>query len=245
MGPSTGTPVARSRSRPYACPTSACSQGSAAKSTPWRGSAIRGSCGSSRRASTRACRGTQWSSSRVRRCARASPHARRRARRAPGRAWSASRRWWRASARPRLPARRGIVHRDLKPENVVLRSDGSPVLVDFGSMTRFGGGRLREAFDVLAEALGSLPYMAPEQVKGELCDARADLYAVGCILYEILTGRPPFLGGTAYELMAQHVSADPLRPSRVRRGILPELDRLVLQLLGEGGRASAWVMRTW
>jgi len=85
----------------------------------------------------------------------------------------------------------GIVHRDIKPRNVIIRPDGTPVLLDFGLASYFGVAG-RESLEVGGKVEGTPEYMSPEQVRGELVDARADLYAVGCILYEGLTGRVPF-----------------------------------------------------
>lgn len=125
----------------------------------------------------------------------------------------------------------GIVHRDLKPENVFVRSDGSPVLVDFGLVGRFGGESGREQLDVAgASAIGTSGYMAPEQIRGELVDARTDLYALGCILYECVTGQRPFVGDHFYVLDA-HLSKRPVPPADLADGINPQLDRLILQLL--------------
>ena len=85
----------------------------------------------------------------------------------------------------------GIVHRDLKPENVLVLEGGHPVLVDFGLVTRFAGEASREVLEPVGDALGTRGYVAPEQAAGELVDARADLYSLGVMLYELLTGRLP------------------------------------------------------
>src|SRR5262249_59494023 len=107
----------------------------------------------------------------------------------------------------------GIVHRDLKPGNVFVRDDGSPVLVDFGlaSSSRDAIGRAR--LEIAGELMGTAPYMAPEQVRAEPVDARADLYALGCMLYEALTGQLPFSSSTADETAEQHLYRWPLSPS--------------------------------
>ncbi len=90
----------------------------------------------------------------------------------------------------------GVVHRDLKPSNVFLRVKRRPVLVDFGVGARFEGAYSREHLAGVNRRrfAGTLHYMAPEQLRGELVDARADLYAVGCLLYRAVTGRDPFRG---------------------------------------------------
>jgi serine/threonine protein kinase/tetratricopeptide (TPR) repeat protein len=125
---------------------------------------------------------------------------------------------------------RGVVHRDLKPDNVIVREDGVPVLVDFGLMQLFGGGRTRDVIEVAGKVLGTPNYMAPEQIRGDLVDARADLYALGCILYEALTGAPPFYGPPA-EILRRHLEHPPLPPSQLMDGIDPMLEDLVLRLL--------------
>ena len=103
----------------------------------------------------------------------------------------------------------GIVHRDLKPDNIVIRANGLPVLVDFGLVNRFGGVVSRDAFEVGGLVSGTWAYMPPEQARGEVVDARADLYALGCILYELLSGRPPFGFGEGSRLMRAHASEPP------------------------------------
>ncbi|MBK8251347.1 MAG: protein kinase [Polyangiaceae bacterium] len=130
----------------------------------------------------------------------------------------------------------GIVHCDLKPGNVVLRPDGTPVIIDFGLMVHFSGPHGRERLDESFAAVGTLDYMAPERIRRELVDARADLYAVGCMIFEILTGRPPFIGEPR-AVMRQHLSGKPPRPSALAPNISPALDDLVLRLLQKDPRA--------
>ncbi len=126
----------------------------------------------------------------------------------------------------------GLVHRDLKPENVFLRPDGGPVLVDFGIAAQAGGAR--EVLQVGGRVEGSEAYMAPEQIHGDFVDARTDLYALGCILYEAVTGRPPFLASrSAGGVLHQHLRRQPLAPSKVVEGLPPELDVLVSRLLAK------------
>jgi serine/threonine protein kinase/tetratricopeptide (TPR) repeat protein len=125
----------------------------------------------------------------------------------------------------------GLVHRDLKPENVFIREDGRPVLVDLGIAASFGGAASREELAAEGRVMGSVAYMAPEQILGELVDARADLYALGCILYECLVGRPPFIGSWRGSILFQHLNEAPSPPSRSVEGVPAELERLVLRLL--------------
>jgi hypothetical protein len=127
----------------------------------------------------------------------------------------------------------GLVHCDLKPENIFIRATGVPVLVDLGIAARFGGGRGRESLEVGGEVQGSAAYMAPEQVRGSFVDARADLYALGCILYEVLTGRPPFWDVREGSLFFQHLRRLPPSPSQLVEGIPEPLERLVLRLLAK------------
>ncbi|WP_245682693.1 serine/threonine-protein kinase [Archangium gephyra] len=126
----------------------------------------------------------------------------------------------------------GLVHRDLKPENVFVRPDGAPVLVDLGIAAQSGGAR--EVLQVGGSTVGSEAYMAPEQIRGDFVDARADLYALGCILYEAVTGQPPFVASrSAGSVLHQHLRRAPRPPSQVVEGLPPELDALVLRLLAK------------
>jgi tetratricopeptide (TPR) repeat protein len=126
----------------------------------------------------------------------------------------------------------GIVHRDLKPENVFVRPDGTPVLVDFGLASVFGGPLGRESLDVSGSMEGSFVYMAPEQIKGGLVDARADLYALGCMLHEMVVGQPPF-PGSGWEVLRRHLRDQPYPLSQWVHGVPPELDALVLRMLAK------------
>ena len=125
----------------------------------------------------------------------------------------------------------GLVHGDLKPENVLVKADGSPVIVDFGLASRFSGELSRESLEQTSEGTGTVWYMAPEQLLGELIDARADLYALGCMLYEALTGAPPFTGGSPMAVAQGHLTGAPVPPATIDPTIAPELDDLVLHLL--------------
>ena len=125
----------------------------------------------------------------------------------------------------------GIVHRDLKPDNVLIVDDNRPVLFDFGLMSRIStdGGRATLSVDALMH--GTVAYMAPEQIRGEAVDARADLYALGCMLYELVTGRLPYRSPSASALLYQHLERAPLAPSERVQGVPPALDDLILKLL--------------
>ncbi|HYO52703.1 serine/threonine-protein kinase PknK [Archangium sp.] len=126
----------------------------------------------------------------------------------------------------------GLVHRDLKPGNVFVRGNGTVVLGDFGGAAAFGGAYGRELLQVDEGRLGTLLYMSPEQIQGDLVDARADLYSLGCILYECVTGFPPFVGDTSGAVRKLHLRQPPTPPSVLLGEPLPErLEWLILKLL--------------
>lgn len=125
----------------------------------------------------------------------------------------------------------GLVHCDLKPENVFLCADERLVLVDFGLISRFGGAVNREVLD-LELFVGTAEYMAPEQWEGKPVDARTDLYAVGCMLYECLTGQPPYLGPRK-DLYKEHLKAPPPKARELLPWLPREVDELVQALLSK------------
>ena len=125
---------------------------------------------------------------------------------------------------------RGIIHRDLKPENVFVEGDRI-VLVDFGIAVRFGDSR---EYEIDGQGFAGTPeYAAPEQILDRNIDARADLYAIGCMLYECLTGRPPFIGTDVSEVVSLHLAATPALPSALVAGVPPSLEALVMRLLAK------------
>ena len=124
----------------------------------------------------------------------------------------------------------GVVHRDLRPANVLVRADGLPVIVDFGLTTSFAGGGGRESLEVAA-AVGTLVYMAPEVLAGELADARADLYSLGCLLYRLVTGQLPYRESSVAGLIRARNAGEPAPPSSLNGGVPRDLDELVSQLL--------------
>jgi eukaryotic-like serine/threonine-protein kinase len=130
----------------------------------------------------------------------------------------------------------GLVHRDLKPGNVLVRPGGVPILVDFGLVSHFAAEESRETLDLTGVLSGTISYMAPEQVQGELVDARADLYALGCVLYELLSGRPPFVARSPRAVLEQHLGARPEALSERVDGVPPALEDLVMRLLAKRPR---------
>ena len=124
---------------------------------------------------------------------------------------------------------RGIVHRDLKPANVWLAEDGAARLGDFGLAAT--DQRSREAVEGML--VGTVAYLPPEQALGRASDARSDLYSLGAMLYEMLTGQPPFPGDDAVAIISQHLNSDPLPPSRHVPELPPALDEAVLALLAK------------
>ena len=125
----------------------------------------------------------------------------------------------------------GIVHRDLKPQNILVRAGDLPVLVDFGLMGQFRAQSGREVLEVGGLMMGTAIYAAPEQAAGELVDARTDLYSFGTMLYEIVTGTPPFQARNVRDLLMMHLQKAPPPPSALVRGVPPVLEKLILNLL--------------
>ncbi len=123
----------------------------------------------------------------------------------------------------------GIVHRDIKPANLMLDEHGTVKVLDFGIARLAGSASLTQA----ATVLGSAAYLAPELSHGSRADARSDVYALGCVLYELLTGRPPFTGEQPAAILSQHISSQPRRPERLNPAIPPRLADLMLTMLAK------------
>ena len=122
-----------------------------------------------------------------------------------------------------------VIHRDLKPENIMLLADGSVKLMDFGIAVDTTQGKI--TWGGLSQSVGTPDYMAPEQIKGHRGDLRTDLYSLGCILYEMLTGRLPFPNENIYAAMHAKAESIPAAPRGLRPEISPQLEEVVLSLL--------------
>ena len=122
--------------------------------------------------------------------------------------------------------KRGIVHRDVKPENALLTPDGVVKVADFGLAQALAEARVTQSPGTVT---GTVQYLAPEQIRGESADPRTDLYAIGILAYELLTGRTPFQAETALAIAYKHLSEPVPPPSRDAPDVPPQLDRIVLR----------------
>jgi len=125
----------------------------------------------------------------------------------------------------------GIVHRDVKPANIMISNAGAVKVMDFGIARALADGG--NSVTQTSAVIGTAQYLSPEQARGEQVDARSDVYSLGCVLYEILTGEPPFVGDSPVAVAYQHVREDPEPPSHRRPGISAELDAVVLKALAK------------
>ncbi|MFC5151951.1 Stk1 family PASTA domain-containing Ser/Thr kinase [Streptomyces amakusaensis] len=125
--------------------------------------------------------------------------------------------------------RNNIVHRDIKPANVMLTRTGQVKVMDFGIARAMGDAGM--TMTQTSAVIGTAQYLSPEQAKGEQVDARSDLYSTGCLLYELLTVRPPFIGDSPVAVAYQHVREEPQTPSNFDPEITPEMDAIVLKAL--------------
>ncbi len=124
---------------------------------------------------------------------------------------------------------RGIVHRDIKPQNIMLLEDGSIKVMDFG-IARFSRSETRTITD---KAIGSVHYISPEQAKGDITDAKADLYSVGVMMYEMLTGSLPFESETPVQVAIKQISDEPLRPRELVQDIPEGLEEITLKAMAK------------
>src|SRR3712207_3277453 len=127
--------------------------------------------------------------------------------------------------------RNGIVHRDVKPGNVMITPDGAVKVMDFGIARAVSDSAA--TMTSTAAVIGTAQYLSPEQARGESVDARSDVYSVGCLLYELVTGAPPFTGDSPVSVAYQHVREDPRLPSSVNPAIPADLDAILLKALSK------------
>lgn len=125
----------------------------------------------------------------------------------------------------------GMVHRDIKPANVIITNTGAVKVMDFGIARALHGAS--QTMTQTGMVMGTPQYLSPEQALGKTVDTRSDLYATGCLLYELLALRPPFVGETPLSVVYQHVQDDPRLPSEISDRVPPELDGLVMRSLAK------------
>jgi len=125
----------------------------------------------------------------------------------------------------------GIVHRDIKPGNVMVTRNGDIKVMDFGIARAMSDAQA--TMTQTAQVIGTAQYLSPEQARGERVDSRSDLYSTGCLMYELLTGRPPFTGDSPVAIAYQHVRENPIPPSRLDPDIPPWADAIVLKAMAK------------
>jgi serine/threonine-protein kinase len=123
----------------------------------------------------------------------------------------------------------GVVHRDLKPENIMVGPDDEIHLIDFGIAGSAGARRL--TFAHFSQSMGTPDYISPEQVKGKRGDARSDIYAMGIMLYEMLTGQVPFTGANPFAVMNDRLLNQPVPPRKLEPAITPQLQEIIYRAL--------------
>lgn len=129
---------------------------------------------------------------------------------------------------------RNVVHRDLKPDNIMILSTGKIKLMDFG--IAFDTSQRRITWSGLSQPVGTPNYMAPEQIKGQRGSARTDIYSLGVILYEMLTGKVPFSGRNVYAALQAKILKNPIPPRHLQREISPQLEEIILHALERNPR---------
>ncbi|MFW6773235.1 Stk1 family PASTA domain-containing Ser/Thr kinase [Nocardioides sp. CPCC 205120] len=141
--------------------------------------------------------------------------------------------------------RAGIIHRDIKPGNVMLTPSGDVKVMDFGIARAVS--EASSTMTQTAAVVGTAQYLSPEQARGETVDSRSDVYSAGCLVYELLTGRPPFVGDSPVAVAYQHVREQAALPSEIDPSLAPEIDQIVMKSLAkrvEDRYQSAAAMRS-
>ncbi|MFG1838400.1 Stk1 family PASTA domain-containing Ser/Thr kinase [Micromonospora sp. NPDC049175] len=127
--------------------------------------------------------------------------------------------------------RHGIIHRDIKPGNVMLTQTGQVKVMDFGIARALASGAT--TMTQTSAVIGTAQYLSPEQARGEAVDARSDVYAAGCVLFELVCGHPPFVGDSPVSVAYQHVRETPPTPSDINPDVTPAVDAIVLKALSK------------
>ncbi|SDT73464.1 Stk1 family PASTA domain-containing Ser/Thr kinase [Actinoplanes derwentensis] len=127
--------------------------------------------------------------------------------------------------------RHGIIHRDIKPGNVMITQSGQVKVMDFGIARALASGAT--TMTQTSAVIGTAQYLSPEQARGESVDARSDVYAAGCVLFELVVGHPPFVGDSPVSVAYQHVREEPKPPSSIVRDLPPEIDAMALKALSK------------
>ena len=124
----------------------------------------------------------------------------------------------------------GIIHRDIKPANIMVTGRGEVKVTDFGIARMLSGS---DTLAQTAAVLGTASYLSPEQAQGRPVDQRSDLYSLGCVMYEMVTGRPPFTGDSAVVVASKHVLEQPIPPSKLNRDVSPGLEAVIMKALAK------------
>jgi len=127
--------------------------------------------------------------------------------------------------------RHGIIHRDIKPGNVMITQNGQVKVMDFGIARALASGAT--TMTQTSAVIGTAQYLSPEQARGEAVDARSDVYAAGCVLFELVVGHPPFVGDSPVSVAYQHVREEPKAPSDINHEVSPDIDAIVLKALAK------------
>lgn len=126
---------------------------------------------------------------------------------------------------------KGIIHRDVKPANVMITRNGTVKVMDFGIARAISDST--NTVTQTATVIGTAHYLSPEQARGEKVDPRSDIYSLGCVLYELVAGQPPFTGDSPVSVAYQHVKEDPLPPSQIAPAVPPALDAIILKAISK------------
>jgi serine/threonine-protein kinase len=124
----------------------------------------------------------------------------------------------------------GWIHRDVKPDNILVNALGEVRIIDFAIAYRPPTG-LAKVFSRKQKAMGTRSYMSPEQIRGQVLDGRADVYSFGVTCFEVLTGRPPFRGRDAQDLLTKHILEKPVNPRTVNPDVTEDFAALILRML--------------